>query len=181
MPHFQGFADNFHPHSMEHKHLWLQHRLKLLSLPHHPPSCLNFPGELLNHQFNSVYSVMFSSLQLQGLWPSRLLCPWDSLGKDTGVGCHFLSRASSWHRDRFWVSCIVGGFFTNWATREWEKCKSKLQWGITSYWSEWPSFKSWQIINAGKCVEKKESSYTIAGNVNWCSYFREQYRNSSKN
>ena len=22
--------------------------------------------------------------------PARLLCPWDSLGKNTGVGCHFL-------------------------------------------------------------------------------------------
>ena len=22
--------------------------------------------------------------------PTRLLCPWDSLGKNTGVGCHFL-------------------------------------------------------------------------------------------
>ena len=30
-------------------------------------------------------------LQLEhGLWPSRLLCPWDSLGKNTGVDCHFL-------------------------------------------------------------------------------------------
>ena len=90
------------------------------------------------------------------------------------------SRRSSRHMDRFWVSCIVGGFFTNWATREWEKCKSKLQWGITSHWSEWPSFKSW-IINAGKGVEEKESSYTIAEVVNWCSYYREQYGNSSKN
>ena len=26
----------------------------------------------------------------QGLWPTRLLCPWDSPGKNTGVGCHFL-------------------------------------------------------------------------------------------
>ena len=25
-----------------------------------------------------------------GLYPSRLLCPWDSVGKNTGVGCHFL-------------------------------------------------------------------------------------------
>ena len=25
-----------------------------------------------------------------GLLPTRLLCPWDSPGKDTGVGCHFL-------------------------------------------------------------------------------------------
>ena len=22
--------------------------------------------------------------------PARFLCPWDSLGKNTGVGCHFL-------------------------------------------------------------------------------------------
>ena len=25
--------------------------------------------------------------------PSRLLCPWDFLGKNTGVGCHFLLQA----------------------------------------------------------------------------------------
>ena len=25
-----------------------------------------------------------------GLQPTRLLCPWDSPGKSTGVGCHFL-------------------------------------------------------------------------------------------
>ena len=25
-----------------------------------------------------------------GLWPSRLLCPQDSPGKNTGVGCHSL-------------------------------------------------------------------------------------------
>ena len=25
-----------------------------------------------------------------GLWPNRLLCPWDFPGKNTGVGCHFL-------------------------------------------------------------------------------------------
>ena len=27
---------------------------------------------------------------LTGLQPTRLLCPWDSLGKNTGVGCHAL-------------------------------------------------------------------------------------------
>ena len=25
-----------------------------------------------------------------GLWPARLLCPWNSPGKNTGVGCHSL-------------------------------------------------------------------------------------------
>ena len=29
-------------------------------------------------------------LQPHGLKPARLLCPWDSPGKKTGVGCHFL-------------------------------------------------------------------------------------------
>ena len=24
------------------------------------------------------------------MWPTSLLCPWDSPGKNTGVGCHFL-------------------------------------------------------------------------------------------
>ena len=47
-----------------------------------------------------------------------------------------------------------------------EKCKSKLQCNITSYWSEWPSSKSLQIINAGDGVEKMESSYTVGGNAN---------------
>ena len=28
------------------------------------------------------------------------------------------SRGSSWPRDRTWVSCTAGGFFTIWATRE---------------------------------------------------------------
>ena len=31
-----------------------------------------------------------NSLQPHGLQPTRLLCPWDFLGKSTGVGCHCL-------------------------------------------------------------------------------------------
>ena len=30
------------------------------------------------------------TLQPHGLYPARLLCPWDSPGKNTGVGCHAL-------------------------------------------------------------------------------------------
>ena len=35
-------------------------------------------------------SVMPDSLRPCGLQPARLLCPWDSPGKNTGVGCHAL-------------------------------------------------------------------------------------------
>ena len=37
-----------------------------------------------------------------------------------------------------------------------------------------------QITNAGKDVEKKEPSYTVGGNVNWCSHHGKQYGGSSK-
>ena len=36
------------------------------------------------------HSVMSDSFWFHGLQPTRLLCPWDSLGKSTGVGCHAL-------------------------------------------------------------------------------------------
>ena len=37
----------------------------------------------------SVTSVVSSFLPPFGLQPTKLLCPWDSPGKNTGVGCHF--------------------------------------------------------------------------------------------
>ena len=37
-----------------------------------------------------AHSVLSSSLQPHRLQPTRLLCPWDFLGKNTGAGCHFL-------------------------------------------------------------------------------------------
>ena len=33
---------------------------------------------------------MSDSVRPHGRQPTRLLCPWDSPGKNTGVGCHFL-------------------------------------------------------------------------------------------
>ena len=38
----------------------------------------------------SVALVVSDSLWPHELQPARLLCPWDSPGKNTGVGCHFL-------------------------------------------------------------------------------------------
>ena len=36
------------------------------------------------------HSVMCDSLPPHGLWPTRLLCPGNSPGKNTGVACRFL-------------------------------------------------------------------------------------------
>ena len=38
----------------------------------------------------SVATVISDSSQPNELQPVRLLCPWDSPGKNTGVGCHAL-------------------------------------------------------------------------------------------
>ena len=37
---------------------------------------------------------MSNSVQSYGLQPSSLLCPWDSPGKNTGVGCHALLQGN---------------------------------------------------------------------------------------
>ena len=37
-----------------------------------------------------VASVMSNSFRTHGLQSTRLLCPWDSPGKNNRVGCHFL-------------------------------------------------------------------------------------------
>ena len=56
-----------------------------------------------------------------------------------------------------------------------EKCKSKVQWDSKSPWSEWPSSKNLQTINAREGVEKRESSLTVGGHVNWYSHYGRQY------
>ena len=38
---------------------------------------------------------MSDSLQPCGLQPSRFLCPWDSPGKNTGVGCHLVYKINA--------------------------------------------------------------------------------------
>ena len=40
-------------------------------------------------------SVVSNSLQHHGLWPSSLLHPWNSPGKNTGVDCHSLIQGIS--------------------------------------------------------------------------------------
>ena len=51
----------------------------------------NFKNILLKYFIICAQSsVMSDSLQLQELWPTRLLWPWNFLGKNTGVGCHVL-------------------------------------------------------------------------------------------
>ena len=92
------------------------------------------------HSMLCSQSLQSSSLRCYRLYLSRLLCPWQSPGKDAGVGCHALlqgifrtqglnlSPLCLLHCRRFFSHCAA-----------WDQCKSNLQWGITSHWSEWRS------------------------------------------
>ena len=73
------------------------------------------------------------------------------------------------HNPKNGKNTLIDGFpkkIYRWPTGAWkdaqyhwllEKCESKLQCGMTSHRSEWPSSRSLQIINAGEGVEKRES------------------------
>ena len=73
---------------------------------------------LLKRSENEVTQSCPTILQPHGLQPTRLLCPWDFLGKHAGVGCHFLPRGSSRPRKETWASRTAHASFTIWATKE---------------------------------------------------------------
>ena len=71
-----------------------------------------------------------------------------------------------------------------WLTNTWkdaqhhsllEKCKTKVQWEITSHQSVWPKSKSLQTINVGKGVDKREDSCFVGRNVNWYNHYGRKY------
>ena len=51
---------------------------------------LSHQGSPINTILNAIYEVVIGFLLLSHFSRVRLPCPWDSPGKNTGVGCHFL-------------------------------------------------------------------------------------------
>ena len=66
----------------------------------------------------SVTSVVSDRLWPYWLKPTRFLCPWDSQGKNAGVGCHALLWGYSSPRHQTWVSGIGGWNLNGWDTKE---------------------------------------------------------------
>ena len=48
------------------------------------------PREIVSLRAHAMLLQSSDSLQPHGLYSARLLCPWGSPGKDTGMGCHAL-------------------------------------------------------------------------------------------
>ena len=100
------------------------------SWPHGLYSLWNSPGQ--NTGMGSL-SLLQGIFPMQGLNLGLPHCRWilyqlsheESPGILEWVACPFPS-GSSWPRDRTGISCIAGGFFTNWAIRE----AQKSQWRV---------------------------------------------------
>ena len=58
------------------------------------------------------FSAVSNSWQPHGLKPATLLCPWNSPGKNTGVGCHPLFQGIFQLRDQTRVLCIATELFS---------------------------------------------------------------------
>ena len=63
-----------------------------------------------------VESLSHVWLWPHGLWPTRHLCPWDSPGKNTGVGCHFLLQGIFLTQELNPHFCISRQILYHWAT-----------------------------------------------------------------
>ena len=110
-------------------------------------------GAVRVKRFNSIRlkvsvscSVMSNSLQPRGLEPIRLLCPWDSPGKKTGVGCHALLQGIYLTQGSSQASHIASRFFTVWATREVVrvKCFNSIWLLKPNKWNAAPPGKWWE-------------------------------------
>ena len=75
------------------------------------------------------HSVISNSLWPFGLQPTRLLCPWDSPGKNTGVVCHALLQGISPTLASNPGLLLPSRIFIIWATRD-QPCSEMTNFSI---------------------------------------------------
>ena len=85
---------------------------------------------------------MSDSVRPQRRHPSRLPRPWNSLGKNTGVGCHFLLQCMGVKSEVKSLSCVQL-FMTSWTAAH----QAPLSMGFArqEYWSEFLPNSKWLL------------------------------------
>ena len=98
------------------------------------------------------------SVVSDSLWPHGPYSPWNFPGQNTGVVIIPVSSGSSQPRNRSGVSCIAGGFFTSWATREAFKSDGNSLKNCHSihYWvtQRYPAIRSYHSFDTHKQTEQ---------------------------
>ena len=89
-----------------------------------------------------------------GLLPASLLYPWDSPGKNTGVGCHSFSRGSSHPRDR---TCISYVSCTGRQVLNHQRHLVQFSLSVMSNSLEAPYSQGWAFIHSCSVSEGKKS------------------------
>ena len=116
---------------------------------------------LLLSRFSHVNSVQPHRRQ-----PTRLLCPWDSPGKNAGVGCHFLLQCM--HAGK--VTAVVSDSATLWTAAH--QTPPSTRFSRQEYWIGLP-FSSPFTCNTGKYLRlydgepsKRALKLTSIANIN---------------
>ena len=87
-----------------------EHQLKALEATH---ICKDLYVYMLLRVLCLVIKLCLMLLQPHGLQPTRLHCPWDFPGKNTGLSCHFLLQGIFPTQGSNLFPALAGGFFTS--------------------------------------------------------------------
>jgi len=138
---------------------------------------------------------MSDSVRPQRRQPTRLLCPWDSPGKNTGVGCHFLLQCrkvkseSEVAQSRPTLSdsmdcslpgsSIHGIFQTrvlgNWNFKQWDTTTQQLEWSNTELTWNTELSETLTTPNTDKDIEECGLSWIAGGNTKWDRHFGREF------
>ena len=113
-------------------------------------------------------SVMSNSLWPYRLWATRFLWPWDSPGKNTGVGCHFLLQGIFPTQGLNLHLLHCRWILYHWATRDAQEI-----WGNESYCSDWsliPAYgvwpEGWRMLH-GRTAASAETRFEVRGSISF--------------
>ena len=105
-------------------------------------------------------SVISDSLRPHRLWPARLLCPWHSPAKNTGMGCHFL---------------LQGIFLTQGLNLCLLHCRR--HWGSSSRWYTY-TLRQTRQISTGNSIKNEKNKNTSS--LQWPDGPGLTHKNESK-
>ena len=107
--HIQTGSTKLHTKGTQHKESTLARSQK--SYIHPIPT-------LVLHFHSLLFGLLYyfpGPMRSESVEPTRLLCPWNSPGKNTQANCHSLLQGISWSRNRTLASCITGRCLILWA------------------------------------------------------------------
>ena len=112
--------------------------------------------------------------------PTRLLCPWDSPGKNTGVGFHFLLQCMKVKNE----SEVAQSRLTLGGPMDCSLPGSSIHGILQARVLEWGAItpvrmtiiQKIEATDACEDMMKREPLYTGGGNLNWSNHYRKYHR-----